>query len=99
MKKFFNAFLHYCLYFVLIFFTASIFFALLYKFVNPPVTPLMIMRCSGQLISGKLIVLKKTWVPIEKISPELGLAIVAAEDNLFFQHNGFDLKAIKKASV
>ena len=37
------------------------------------------------------------WTPIEKISPNLALAVVASEDNLFMQHNGFDFKQIEIA--
>lgn len=37
------------------------------------------------------------WTPLEEINPELVLAVVASEDNLFTEHNGFDLKAIKTA--
>ena len=99
MKKFFKALLRFSLYVVLFFLISSILFALLYKFVNPPITPLMVIRCTGRLFDGDKIILKKRWVPIENISPELVLAVVASEDNLFFRHNGFDMKAIKKASA
>lgn len=37
------------------------------------------------------------WVPAERISPHLPLAIVAAEDQKFPQHHGFDFEAMKKA--
>jgi monofunctional glycosyltransferase len=37
------------------------------------------------------------WVPMEKISPNLAIAAVAAEDQLFPHHGGFDLKAISDA--
>jgi monofunctional biosynthetic peptidoglycan transglycosylase len=36
-------------------------------------------------------------VPIEKISPNMVLAAVAAEDNNFINHFGFDFEAIEKA--
>jgi len=99
MKKFLKRFLRFILYFFLFFFISSILFVFLFKLINPPVTPLMVIRCTGQSFAGDKIVLKKQWVPIEKISPEIGLAVVAAEDNLFFKHNGFDMKAIEKASA
>ena len=38
-----------------------------------------------------------TWTPIEKISPNLVQAVVASEDNLFMEHDGFDFKQIEIA--
>lgn len=39
----------------------------------------------------------REWVDLEDISPDLVLAVVSSEDNLFLEHNGFDIKAIKEA--
>lgn len=39
------------------------------------------------------------WVPLEKITPALGVAVVAAEDQLFAEHDGFDWEAIEKAAI
>src|SRR5690606_34930397 len=39
------------------------------------------------------------WVDMERISPAAALAVVAAEDQLFPVHYGFDLKSIQKALV
>ena len=38
-----------------------------------------------------------TWTPIDNISPHLVQAVVASEDNLFMEHNGFDFKQIEIA--
>lgn len=65
--------------------------------MNPPVTPLMVIRCAEQLINGKKLTLKKDWVPIEDISKQLPLAVVSSEDNEFLNHYGLDFEAIKKA--
>lgn len=40
---------------------------------------------------------KRTLVPLSQISPLLGQAVVAAEDQSFYQHRGLDLKAIGRA--
>ncbi len=80
-----------------IFFASSIFMTILYRFVPVPVTPLMLIRNMEQLSDGKEMRLKKQWVPIEKISPEMVNAVVASEDNLFMSHWGFDFDAISKA--
>jgi len=37
------------------------------------------------------------WVPIEEISDWVPKAMVASEDQLFWEHDGFDVAAIKKA--
>jgi monofunctional biosynthetic peptidoglycan transglycosylase len=76
---------------ILFFFASTIGAVLVLKFVPVPVTLTML----GQWASvGKL---NYDWEPIEKISPEMAIAVVAAEDQLFPKHNGFDIKSIKKA--
>jgi monofunctional glycosyltransferase len=79
------------------FFGLSIFSVILFRFVPIPFTPLMILRCIGQKIDGKEMKLSKDWVSLEKISPVMPLAVMAAEDQNFEEHFGFDLEAIKKA--
>ena len=39
----------------------------------------------------------QTWVPYERISDHLKLAVIAAEDQKFPRHHGFDLEQIKEA--
>jgi len=68
----------------------------LYRFINPPFTPLMIIRAAGQLALGEPVKIKKHWVPLDSISPSLQLAVVASEDNRFLEHHGFDMDAIEK---
>jgi len=79
------------------FFGSSIFFVALYRFINPPITPLMVIRLFGQSMDGQSMKLTKQWEPIGAISPDLPLAVVASEDNRFMEHHGFDLDAIGKA--
>lgn len=83
---------------LIFFFASTILTVIVYIFVNPPLTPLMFIRSSSQLISGKEVKLKKEWVSIEKISPNLIKAVIASEDNNFIEHWGFDFEAIKKAN-
>jgi monofunctional biosynthetic peptidoglycan transglycosylase len=82
---------------LLVFFGSTLSIVLLYKFVNPPVTMLMVIRMGEQVMDGQKAVVKKKWVPIEKISTSLPLAVVASEDNRFTEHHGFDFEAIQKA--
>lgn len=37
------------------------------------------------------------WVPMDKISPELPIAVVASEDQRFLDHWGIDFEAVEKA--
>lgn len=57
----------------------------------------MVIRVVEQIQDGKDIRLKKDWVPLSEISPNMPLAVIAAEDSEFLEHYGFDLDAIKKA--
>ncbi len=82
---------------ILWFFIISIGLTILYRFVPVPVTPLMLIRCYEQKADGKDMKLKKDWVSYDEISPALPLAVVAAEDQLFLNHYGFDFNAIEKA--
>jgi monofunctional biosynthetic peptidoglycan transglycosylase len=75
----------------------SIFFVILFKWVPVPVTPLMFIRSSQQLINNKELKLKHDWVAMKNISPHLQLAAVCSEDQNFFTHNGIDFGALKKA--
>jgi monofunctional glycosyltransferase len=79
------------------FFIISIASVIFFRWVPIPVTPLMLIRCAEQKLDGKEMKLKKNWVPLEKISPNLQLAVVCSEDQNFIKHNGFDFEAIDKA--
>ena len=70
---------------------------LVYKFVPVYITPLMVVRSVEQLFSDDKMSMKKEWVSIDKISPNMVNAVVASEDNLFMSHFGFDFDAIEKA--
>jgi len=75
----------------------SLFSVLLFRWIPVPLTPLMLIRCVEQKIDGKPMKLKKTWVPLEQITPNLQLAVVCSEDQNFLKHHGFDYDAIEKA--
>jgi monofunctional glycosyltransferase len=81
----------------LVFLCASILSVILFRWVPIPFTPLMGIRIVEQLAEGKKIKCTKDWESIENISPNLPLAVVCSEDQLFMEHHGFDMKAIEKA--
>jgi monofunctional biosynthetic peptidoglycan transglycosylase len=65
---------------------------------NPPTTAFIDARLAAAADSGKPPKREQNWVPLEKISPHLVRAVLAGEDARFFEHNGFDYEAIKKAA-
>jgi monofunctional biosynthetic peptidoglycan transglycosylase len=96
-NKFWRIFKRVILWSVALFFGLSIFFTILYRWVNPPITPLMIIRLFDQYGEDKPLTLKKDWVSLKDIAPSMVQAVIASEDNLFLQHSGFDWDAIDKA--
>ncbi len=48
---------------------------------------------------GKSRRIVKTWKDYDSISENMALAVVAAEDQKFFEHHGFDFNAIKGAAI
>lgn len=78
-------------------FVSSLLVVVVYKFIPVYYTPLMVIRTVEQFREGKKLKLAHRWVPIEKIAQPLVQAVVASEDNLFLDHNGFDLEQIQKA--
>ncbi|MBR5736623.1 MAG: monofunctional biosynthetic peptidoglycan transglycosylase [Bacteroidales bacterium] len=68
----------------------------LLKWLPPVATPLMVQR-AFEYRADKDFKTKYKWVPYERISAEMARAVIASEDNLFFEHDGFDRKAINKA--
>lgn len=89
MKRFFR----FLLKLVLGLFLFSIFMVVVYKWVPVPFTPLMVIRYFENPDED----IKHDWVPMEEISGNLKVAVIASEDQNFPNHNGFDFKAIEKA--
>ena len=70
----------------------------LLRFVDPPITAFMLARrMEAAEKNEKGFVLRQLWVPRSRISSNLQRALIAAEDQKFFQHSGFDVKAIEDA--
>ena len=74
-----------------LFLIISISSVILFRFVNPPITPLMVIR---NVEDGEQI--DKKWVPLDKISPNIVGAVIASEDQKFKEHYGFDFESIQK---
>lgn len=68
------------------------------RFVDPPLTPLMVQRHVQQLFdSEREVVFEHRSIPLDSVSANLVTAVVYAEDGLFLYHHGFDVKQMKRA--
>lgn len=83
--------------FMIFFFTSSIGAVILFKFVPIPFTFTMLTRKIEAIAEGKDSEIYYNWKSYDKISREAPLAVVAAEDQLFPEHYGFDFKSMKTA--
>lgn len=72
-------------------FIFSVFYILFCKWINPPITITQL----GSVLGGHG--LKRDYVDLDDMSPDIKLAVMSAEDQLFPDHNGFDFKSIEKA--
>ncbi len=61
------------------------------RWVNPPIT---ITQLTNWVQGHGL---KRAYVDFKNMSPNIRLAVMASEDQLFPDHNGFDIKSIQKA--
>ncbi len=61
------------------------------RFFNPPIT---ITQIGGFLQYGKLT---RDYIPYDEMGNNIKKAVIASEDQKFFNHNGFDYDAIEKA--
>jgi len=76
---------------LLVLFVAQLLYIIVLKWINPPITAIQL----GSWIGGHG--LHRDYVGWSEISPHMPLAVIAAEDQLFPEHNGFDWKSIEKA--
>jgi len=79
------------------FLAISLVWVLIYRFINPPLTYLMLQRAVERKFEGKELRIDKSWLRIEDISDNLKKAAIAGEDVNFLNHRGFDFKAMETA--
>jgi monofunctional biosynthetic peptidoglycan transglycosylase len=65
--------------------------------VNPKKSAFMEYRENEWLRQGKKKKIVQQWVPLSQISPYLIKAVIIAEDDKFWSHEGFDFDAMQKA--
>lgn len=78
-------------------FLLSITSVITFRYLPVPFTPLMIVNSTKHLLKGESPKFHHQWVNAEDIAPHLVGAVVAAEDQRFFEHHGFDFDQIQKA--
>lgn len=68
------------------------------NFIQPPTTTVMLVRGVHRFAEGKAPAYpRRRVVPRDRISPNLRRAVLAAEDDRFYLHQGFDFEEIEKA--
>ncbi len=72
-------------------FISSFLYLVICKWLNPPITTTQI----GALLSG--YGLKRDYVNWNEISPNVKLAAIASEDQMYSDHSGFDWDALEKS--
>ena len=70
---------------ILYLFFFQLFYILFCKWINPPITITQV----ASLVKGDG--LRRDYVSLEQMSSNIKLAVMASEDQLFPEHNGFDL--------
>jgi monofunctional glycosyltransferase len=84
--------------FVVMCVAASILLVLLLRWINPLFTAFMAeAQVAAWMSRDSNYVFRHSWVDLDRISPNLPLAVVASEDQKFPEHWGFDVAAIEKA--
>jgi len=81
-----------------IFIVGSILAAVSLRWINPVFTAFMAeAQIAAWMSHDSSYVFRRSWVDLNRISPNLPLAVVASEDQKFPEHWGFDVAAIEKA--
>ncbi len=67
------------------------------RFINPPITAMMFFRGIDHLIAGEGIGCSHTNLSWSEMPDNFIQAVVAAEDQRFYEHHGFDMTEIENA--
>jgi monofunctional biosynthetic peptidoglycan transglycosylase len=80
-----------------VFVLGSVLAVLTLRWVNPVITPLMVIRLAQGAIHLHWVGIDDRPVSLDRVSPALLRAVIAAEDARFFTHWGVDVDALRKA--
>ncbi len=68
------------------------------RWIDPPTSAFMVRKsCQAWVQGRKDYRVHYRWVDLDRIAPYAGMAVVAAEDQKFPSHWGFDFESIRKA--
>ena len=67
------------------------------RWLDPPTSAFILTRQWEQLHGGRAAAVHHRWVDFDRISPHLAVAVIAAEDQRFPDHFGFDFQSIGRA--
>ncbi|MGZ8192298.1 MAG: monofunctional biosynthetic peptidoglycan transglycosylase [Methylobacter sp.] len=85
-------------YLLLTFMVSSIVLVTLLRWLPPPTSAFMLYRHTQDLAEGRSFKsIRYNWVSAKKISTHAYSAVIAAEDQRFFEHSGFDLHSIQSS--
>ena len=87
----------YVLLFLAAVFALNVLVVLIFRVIPVPLSSLMIQRGISSINNSVPRISRNQWKPLSEISPVMGLAVIAAEDQKFPNHFGFDWQAIEKA--
>ena len=83
---------------LLFFVASSVIAVVLLRFLPVPTTAFMVYRHFEDLFDDHSFEpIQYHWVSAKNISPNASAAVIASEDQQFYQHFGFDLQAIRSA--
>lgn len=91
-KSFHQRFLKFVGYVVVIFVAATVIPVVVFKWIDPPFTSFMLQHHISSDIEPRY-----EWIDRQQISKHLAIAAVAAEDQKFPKHFGFDFTSIRSA--
>jgi monofunctional glycosyltransferase len=86
------------LWIAILWFGATLLTVLALRWLDPPTSAFMISARVDALTSGdRKYRTRYEWVDYSRISPNAAIAVIAAEDQRFAEHVGFDLKSIDES--
>jgi monofunctional biosynthetic peptidoglycan transglycosylase len=68
------------------------------RYVDPPTTGVQLQRRVESLLGRTKYKKRYTFVPLDRISPELQHAVISAEDGRYYQHHGIDWAELQKVA-
>lgn len=95
-RRIFRAVVRWALLLVVAFYAVCLAELVALRWVNPPTTAVQTQRRVEAWWRHKAYRKRQSFVPLDRISPELQHAVISAEDGRFYQHRGIDWQEVQK---